>query len=490
MKKMRILVLIIILLMILEGCTGSSSSMFQVSFDAKNGSMVNDIQVEKGGKLPIQFSERNGYTLDGWYTSLNNGITLDEKWSFNTNTIESNLVLYAKWDLSTYTIAYQLDGGILSETYETEYTIESFTINLPTPSKDGFSFLGWFDNAQNDGQSITSVPSGSFGNRTFYAKWGELESYTIILDTDDGYLENTTFTAYEGVEINSLEEPRKIGYIFVGWQQANQSIAFPFIASGDMTLKAAYREMTPQELLFDYYVNVSSTGFWNYINGNNYVENNTNSNLIVEYYLDGRYIFNYFGYGFTVTFNLSNSTVKYEDTDGYYYTRDLLFKSYEGNVSMSYYLEIESLISQIASNMLFISETGKSSLLETYSRSLNYDDFNSSWSQIELLPDQHYKIYEQVVIDNVYITWTDYTISGGYVTWYFSITNNSDEVITYLRWNIDFINSSGQIIHSTWTNWSGLLQPGASTNKSKPVQYSYISSFSTLEIYITDISFN
>lgn len=42
-------------------------------------------------------STLEGYTIEGWYTSLDDGITLDKKWSFSTSVVKNDLTLYAHW---------------------------------------------------------------------------------------------------------------------------------------------------------------------------------------------------------------------------------------------------------------------------------------------------------------------------------------------------------------------------------------------------------
>ena len=72
---------------------------YTVSFDSQGGTDVEDAIVQKGALLSIPVISRIGYTLEGWYTSLNGGTTLDEKWIFTTNVVNNDITLYAKWDM-------------------------------------------------------------------------------------------------------------------------------------------------------------------------------------------------------------------------------------------------------------------------------------------------------------------------------------------------------------------------------------------------------
>nr|MBQ0091335.1 InlB B-repeat-containing protein [Candidatus Enterousia merdequi] len=74
-------------------------------------------------------------------------------------------------ELKEYTITYELSGGNNSESNPSTYTIESSEITLSSPTKEGYEFVGWYDNSGFTGDQITVIPQGSFGNRTYYAQW-------------------------------------------------------------------------------------------------------------------------------------------------------------------------------------------------------------------------------------------------------------------------------------------------------------------------------
>ncbi len=119
--------------------------------------------------------------------------------------------------IKTYTISYELDGGewpIALVSKPETYNITSATINLPTPAeREGYTFGGWYDNNSFTGNLITQIPSGSYGNKTFYAKWAR-DSYTITFDLGDGNTNTETYTLGETV---NLPQQAKDGYAFVGY---------------------------------------------------------------------------------------------------------------------------------------------------------------------------------------------------------------------------------------------------------------------------------
>lgn len=69
-----------------------------------------------------------------------------------------------------YTITYQLDGGKNAKGNPAEYTIETSDIRLKDPVKTGYTFEGWYTDAQYT-QKVSVISKGSIGDVTFYAKW-------------------------------------------------------------------------------------------------------------------------------------------------------------------------------------------------------------------------------------------------------------------------------------------------------------------------------
>lgn len=71
----------------------SDGDVYTVIFDSNGGTSVDAQAVEAGAKAtePSPAPTKEGYTLDGWYTQA------IEEWNFTTDTVESDMTLYAKW---------------------------------------------------------------------------------------------------------------------------------------------------------------------------------------------------------------------------------------------------------------------------------------------------------------------------------------------------------------------------------------------------------
>jgi uncharacterized repeat protein (TIGR02543 family) len=167
----------------------------------------------ESSKIDLKDPTRAGYTFGGWYD--NSG--------FNGNKITAILsgstghkTLYAKWTVIEYTISYVLNSGTNASNPTTKYTIESANITLPTPTRAGYTFGGWYDNASFNNTAIATIPKGSTGNKTYYAQWTVIE-YTISYTLNGGVNSPDSLARYTVEDTVVLQAPSKIGYDFAGW---------------------------------------------------------------------------------------------------------------------------------------------------------------------------------------------------------------------------------------------------------------------------------
>ena len=84
------------------------------------------------------------------------------------------MTLKAKWELSTYSVTLQTDGGTIASGKEvTGYTYGTGTV-LPTTNditREGYRFDGWYADSNFSGSPVTEITGTDTGNKTFYAKW-------------------------------------------------------------------------------------------------------------------------------------------------------------------------------------------------------------------------------------------------------------------------------------------------------------------------------
>lgn len=79
----------------------------------------------------------------------------------------NDITVEAKWAINSYDITYDLAGGVNNSENPTTYTIESGLITLKNPTREGYTFLGWY----NGEQLVTIIDSNTLENITLTAKW-------------------------------------------------------------------------------------------------------------------------------------------------------------------------------------------------------------------------------------------------------------------------------------------------------------------------------
>ena len=185
-------------------------------------------------------AKKSYHNFVGWFTdsSLTKKITAIPKGSYG------DLTLYAGYSTIKYTITYILDGGTNSLDNPSEYDHYSSTIYLSDPTKDEYTFKGWYLDSTFE-TKITSIPSGYDSNLTLYAKW-ECVSYSISYHLNGGNenTDNPTSYTYFDDEI-TLQNAIRNGYTFEGWysdsQFKNKTTSIKTKTSGDLNFYANWK---------------------------------------------------------------------------------------------------------------------------------------------------------------------------------------------------------------------------------------------------------
>ena len=145
--------------------------------------------------IALNSPSKTGFNFLGWFLSEDDAEPVDGIAAGSIG--EANF--YAKWSNPIeYTATYVLAGGSMEGNTSFTFTIVSGELPLATPTKDGYSFVGWLDNVTSDVE--TALPAGSFGNRTLMAQWSLLPiKVTASSGTFeyDGETHNAT-CSYEG----------------------------------------------------------------------------------------------------------------------------------------------------------------------------------------------------------------------------------------------------------------------------------------------------
>ena len=131
----------------------------------------------------------NGFSINSQFGDFYVTDLSDRKFNGNISKTFNQLKVGESYD---YPINYVLNGGTLSGNYPTSYSYTSGIVTLPIPTNGNYGFAGWYDNDQFTGASIATIPTGSKGARTFYAKWvDDFEPYASGTVDDPYIIDNT-----------------------------------------------------------------------------------------------------------------------------------------------------------------------------------------------------------------------------------------------------------------------------------------------------------
>ena len=139
-------------------------STHTVTFNTQGGSEI-DAQTINHGETVIKPADptREAATFEGWYKEIE-GINV---WNFDTDVVTSDITLFAKWTLHTYTVTFNTQGG---SAIDAQTIMHGDTAVRPTdPTRDGFTFGGWYTDSTH--QTTWNFATGVISNITLFAKW-------------------------------------------------------------------------------------------------------------------------------------------------------------------------------------------------------------------------------------------------------------------------------------------------------------------------------
>lgn len=184
------------------------ANTYTVKFDKNSSEATGNVgsvvcTYDKACTLPANNYTRVGATFDGWAVTSNTAVQYKDKASVKNLTATANgtYTLYAHWNINTYKITYNYDGGSAGN-YHPSSVKYGEVINISNPSRSCYSFRGWTISGYNStyaksGSSSTNVNTdirgttsatyfknlATNGTVTFTANWG---SYSCGSPSTDG----------------------------------------------------------------------------------------------------------------------------------------------------------------------------------------------------------------------------------------------------------------------------------------------------------------
>jgi uncharacterized repeat protein (TIGR02543 family) len=198
---------------------------YNVAYNANGGSgtTANTSHVYgTGSALRANAFTRTGYTFAGWATSAGGAVAYSNSANVSTLTSTSGatVTLYAVWTINAYTVTYNANGGSVSPS-SAAVNYNSAT-TLPTPTRTGYAFKGWYTAAS--GGTLVGNASASYtvtAAITLYAQW-TANTYTVNYNANGGTgataSSSHTYDVAKALTTNGFS---RMDYEFSGWSTSS-----------------------------------------------------------------------------------------------------------------------------------------------------------------------------------------------------------------------------------------------------------------------------
>ena len=189
-----------------------TANKYKVSFNANGGTVTPDTMTlthgDVYGKLPTP--TRDGYTFAGWFTDPNGGAKVEQG-----DVVTASHTLYAHWTAKTCTVTFNANGGTVTPAEQT-VTYGSTYGELPTLTREGYTFAGWFTKKDGGTQVTKETVVTTVADHTLYAHW-TAKTCTVTFDVNGGTVTPAEQTVTYGSTYGELPTPTREGYTFAGW---------------------------------------------------------------------------------------------------------------------------------------------------------------------------------------------------------------------------------------------------------------------------------
>ena len=224
---------------------------YTVTFDLnEHGARIDSQSVEYNSLINKPADPTTtGYTFGGWYKE----ITCQNAWNFASDKVTSNVTLFAKWNIDSYAITFDLNGhGTAIDPLTVNFNSLVTAPNIPTA--DGYTFAGWYKDEELDYKWDFASDKATKAT-TLYAKW--IASYTVSFNMGGEYIVEHYWDLLDTDQIESIKvnhcglvtkptdpEDNDGIYIFVNWyRDENCSVEWNFnndVITKDTTLYAKW----------------------------------------------------------------------------------------------------------------------------------------------------------------------------------------------------------------------------------------------------------
>ncbi|MEE1137661.1 MAG: InlB B-repeat-containing protein [Acutalibacteraceae bacterium] len=189
-------------------------------------------EYEAGAVINEYIPEKYGYTFTGWVPEVPSLMP------------EDDLSFTAQWEVNSYAVTFDAQGGIFTngdEILETNVDFGADIIASETPVRQGYVFAGWSDSP--DGEILESLGSiDEEADKEFYAVWIEsddvaytVETYTMLANGEYS-LASTGHTGTTGEKVTASVSAAE-GFIL---NEEKSVLSGEVSADGSLVLKVYY----------------------------------------------------------------------------------------------------------------------------------------------------------------------------------------------------------------------------------------------------------
>lgn len=171
-----------------------------------------------GASVTIGATVDAGYTWKNW-TSGTSTTQVSDKQSYTFNMPKADTTYKANATANKYTVSFNANGGGTPSSESIEVTYNSTYGTLPTISRTGYTFNGWFTSASGGTQITADTTVKITANQTLYAHW-TINSYKLYVYPQGGTWEGSTSNQTITLNYNktrAMPVPTRTGYQFGGW---------------------------------------------------------------------------------------------------------------------------------------------------------------------------------------------------------------------------------------------------------------------------------
>ncbi|MEA4805016.1 InlB B-repeat-containing protein [Acetobacterium wieringae] len=200
-----------------------TSEASTITFEENSGSPATDLtgvtdQAIADRNMPT--ITRSGYTFGGWYTASDfSGAAVIQ---LPATYPVSGITYYAKWTADASTITFIENGG--SSAFDlggvTDQTISNR--NMPTITRSGYAFSGWFTASDFSGVAVTQLPEKyPVSGITYYAKWTANASTIAFEENSGSATSDLTGVTDQAITDRNMPSVTRVGYTLDGWYAAS-----------------------------------------------------------------------------------------------------------------------------------------------------------------------------------------------------------------------------------------------------------------------------